>query len=82
MITYQSPSAAISSSHERADLELRLRSEFAEMPGMRLTIPQAARLFNLDPAQCEGVLRQLVRNGVLSSDGRGFARAGSGREWH
>jgi hypothetical protein len=82
MTTPQIPSAVISRSHGKADLELRLRAEFAEMPGMRLTLPQAARLFNLDPAQCEGVLSELVRNGVLSNDGRRFARAGSGREWH
>ena len=79
MTTPQNPSAVTTRSH---DLELRLRAEFAEMPGMRLTLPQAARLFNLDADQCEGVLRALVCNGDLSSDGRAFARAGSGREWH
>ena len=64
MTTPQNPLAV--TSQERADLELRLRAEFAEMPGMRLTLPQASRLFNLEPAQCEGVLRELVRNGELS----------------
>jgi hypothetical protein len=79
MTTPQNLLAVTSRSH---DLELRLRAEFAEMPGMKLTLPQASRLFNLDPVQCEGVLRELVRNGELSSDGKAFARAGSGREWH
>lgn len=82
MTTPQSPLAVTLRSQERADLERRLRAEFAEMPGMKLTLPQASRLFNVDPAQCEGVLRELVRSGQLSSDGKAFARAGSCRELH
>ena len=31
----------------------RVRSEFIEMPGLRLTLPQAARLWGLDPPACE-----------------------------
>jgi hypothetical protein len=38
----------------------RVRSEFIEMPGLRLRIDQAQRLWNLDRAVCESVLRSLV----------------------
>lgn len=38
----------------------RVRSEFIEMPGMRLRIDQAQRLWNLDRAICESILRSLV----------------------
>jgi hypothetical protein len=38
----------------------RVRSEFIEMPGLRLRIEQAQRLWNLDRAVCESVLRSLV----------------------
>ena len=38
----------------------RVRSEFIEMPGLRLRIDQAQRLWNLDKALCENVLRSLV----------------------
>ena len=42
------------------DLLRRVRSEFVEMPGLRLRIDQAQRLWNLDRALCESVLRALV----------------------
>jgi hypothetical protein len=38
----------------------RVRSEFIEMPGLRLRIDQAQRLWNLDRALCESVLGSLV----------------------
>ena len=38
----------------------RVRGEFIEMPGLRLKIDQAQRLWNLDRAMCESVLRSLV----------------------
>ena len=38
----------------------RVRSEFIEMPGLRLRIEQAQRLFTLDRAACEHVLHSLV----------------------
>jgi hypothetical protein len=39
----------------------RVRSEFIEMPGLRLTIRQAARLWGLEPPACEKVIDTLVR---------------------
>ena len=43
----------------------RVRGEFGEMPGLRLTLPQACRLWQLDPSTCESVLRSLVSDGFL-----------------
>jgi hypothetical protein len=65
--------------HEDADLRTRIRAEFGEMPGLKLTLPQAARLFNLERARCERVLGALVDDGALSSDGTAFVRVGDGR---
>src|SRR3954447_9997750 len=55
----------------------RVRAEFAEMPGLSLTLPQASRLFDLDPVHCESVLWTLVRSGMLRSDGHVFLGAGA-----
>lgn len=38
----------------------RVKSEFIEMPGLRLRIDQAQRLWNLDRPSCELLLRSLV----------------------
>jgi hypothetical protein len=54
---------------------LRVRRQFDEMPGTRLTLAQAARLFGLPGDTCARVLGRLVGDGVLCqmSDGR-YAR--------
>jgi DNA-binding MarR family transcriptional regulator len=39
----------------------RVRSEFNEMPGLRLTPAQAARLLGLDQPACQRVIDALVR---------------------
>ena len=38
----------------------RIRGEFLEMPGLRLTPQQAKRLWRLDETSCEAVLGALV----------------------
>ena len=38
----------------------RLRAEFLEMPGLRLTVVQVQRLCGVDQAVCQGVLDALV----------------------
>jgi hypothetical protein len=38
----------------------RIRGEFLEMPGLRLTAEQAQRLWRLDSTACEAVLGALV----------------------
>ena len=43
----------------------RVRGEFNEMPGLRLTPEQAARLWGLDAKACSEVLRALVSSSFL-----------------
>ena len=43
----------------------RVRAEFNEMPGLRLTISQAMRLWGLNRPQCEEVIDHLVREAFL-----------------
>ena len=43
----------------------RVRGEFNEMPGLRLTPEQAARLWGLEPRTCREVLAQLVSASFL-----------------
>jgi hypothetical protein len=44
----------------------RIRGEYREMPGLRLTLPQARRLWHVDPADCESALDTLVQEGFLA----------------
>ena len=54
----------------------RVRGEFREMPGLSLTLAQAARLWSLDPTMCNDVLNQLVQSGFLCRRADGaFCRA-------
>ena len=62
-----------------ATVHTRIRAEYREMPGMRLTSPQAARLFNLEPASCVRVLDALVSDGILWTNGREFLGRDGGR---
>ena len=43
----------------------RARGEFLEMPGLRLTVPQARRLWNLETTICESLLSTLVESRFL-----------------
>jgi hypothetical protein len=49
----------------------RVRGEFLEMPGLRLTMPQAARLWGLDGPACEAVVDALVRSEFLQRTASG-----------
>jgi hypothetical protein len=44
----------------------RIRAEYQEMPGMRLTLEQVRRLSGVDRTVCERVLEDLVRAKFLS----------------
>ncbi len=60
-------------------LELRIRGEYREMPGLRLKPEQAMRLWSLDRATCEHALDDLVQEGFLQRDDTGrYARTHSG----
>jgi hypothetical protein len=43
----------------------RVRGEYLEMPGMQLTVAQAARLWQLEAPKCEALLNLLVDEGFL-----------------
>jgi hypothetical protein len=66
------------STHEHAlaetihTLALRVHGEYSEMPGLRLTVPQAARLFGVAPDVAHAVLDELRRASVLSCSDRGI----------
>ena len=50
---------------ENYNLVERVRSEFIEMPGLRLTPAQAARLWGMDDVSCDHVISALVRSAFL-----------------
>ena len=54
---------------DRDALVQRVRAEFAEMPGMRLTAAQARRLFGLRSDVADRVLATLVQHRSLVCDG-------------
>jgi hypothetical protein len=49
----------------------RVRSEFLEMPGLRLTSAQAARLWDLDRPTSERILDGLTLSGFLLRNRKG-----------
>ena len=50
----------------------RVRAEFREMPGLRLTVPQLQRLCGLDPTVCSQVVDALLERSVISRRGAVF----------
>jgi hypothetical protein len=59
-----------------AELLRRIRAEYLEMPGLRLTAPQAQRLFGLDSETWEAVRAVLLDTKFLSCTKNGlFAMA-------
>jgi hypothetical protein len=56
------------------DLVGLIRSEYEEMPGLCLTRAQVQRLWLLDPAACDNVLRALVDAGYLRLTSGGYVR--------
>jgi len=56
-------------------LAIRVRAEFQEMPGLRLTVRQAERLWGLDPDVCAQVVDVLVSRAILKRHGDTFSLA-------
>ena len=55
----------------------RARAEFMEMPGLALTLPQAARLWNLGLDDCRSVINALIDAGFLRwTEGNTLVRTG------
>ena len=57
----------------------RVHGEYMEMPGLSLTLAQACRLWNADPATSLDVLTRLVDDQFLRVSGPHYVRAASGR---
>ena len=55
-------------------LAARVLAEYAEQPGLSLTLEQAPRLFGMDAATCANVLLMLARHRLL-------ATTPTGRPW-
>jgi hypothetical protein len=56
-------------------LSQRIRAEYAEMPCLRLTLPQASRFWNVDRETCHAALERLVTDGFLVLGRFGYMRA-------
>ena len=54
------------------DLLRRVRAEYLEMPGLRLTARQAQCLFGLDPESCDVVLGTLLDTKFLTRTSTGL----------
>jgi hypothetical protein len=58
----------------------RIKAEYVEMPGLTLTLAQAARLWGLPMRESERLLGELVSSGFLRRDTHGaFRRTGCPR---
>jgi hypothetical protein len=80
LLAERSACSPIPSPHrDDGDLFVRIEAEFREMPGLRLTLPQAARLFNIERNRCDAILRALVRAGRLAAEGKTFVSARDAR---
>lgn len=84
MIPITSPALVEAVDHRLASITMsgmlleRMRAEFVEMPGLTLTLSQAARLWCLTAPQAKAALTELVDGGVLMRDPKGvYRRRGS-----
>ena len=72
MITFPPRSAPL------AALLQRVREQYRDMPELKLTKPQAMRLFGVAPSVCAAMLRALVMENFLCRTGDGlFVRSTS-----
>lgn len=53
----------------------RVRGEYREMPGLSLTLAQACRLWQVDPATCHAVLQRLIAEQFLVQSPTGMYAA-------
>jgi Fic family protein len=52
----------------------RIRGDYFEMPGLRLTVAQGARLWGLSRETCAELLDELVREQFLAHVGQNYSR--------
>lgn len=56
----------------RSDAVSRIRSDYLELPGLRLTAPQAARLWSLERDLASDLLEELVERKFLERSGEQY----------
>ena len=71
MTTVEAPHAEHHHDESITSLLHRIRSEFTEMPGLRLTPAQAARLWGMERHTSERILDGLAMAGFLSKNREG-----------
>ena len=69
--THQPCTISIPCPFDTLQLFHRVRDEFREMPGMRLTLEQAMRLWSLNRETCASVLDELMASHFLQRDVNG-----------
>jgi len=60
------PRNAAGAPQAMSPLAVRVHGEYWEMPGLRLTVRQAARLFSVAPDLADAVLHELRRASILA----------------
>jgi hypothetical protein len=59
------------------ELTRRVQAEYAEMPGLSVTLAQAQRLMAIDQPTCTAIFGALIERGVLRRTPQGrYVRAG------
>jgi hypothetical protein len=64
--------ARVQAQREQSLALRRIRADYREMPGLRVTVKQGARLWSLPIALCESLLDELVAEGFLVRSGEHF----------
>jgi hypothetical protein len=66
------------STHEMREALRRIQTEYVEMPELKLTLPQAQRLWNLSFSTCNDALTILLAGGFLrQTDDGSYMRQGA-----
>lgn len=78
MHTQESCTTTVFTPFRHMELVSRIRSEFREMPGLRLSLKQAMRLWSVDRATCVDVLTELRSARFLEVDPNGRYRLAHG----
>ena len=60
-----------SQSEALQELTRRIQAEYAEMPGLSVTLAQAERLLASDQQTCAAAFKALIRRGVLRRTAKG-----------